>query len=126
MSDSIIGEFKLSPALTPKKYIELCEYCQSAHREAAWDSMDHYCPWDPGEDGERLAADDSEEHRDAARWLQKLIDVFFDRWGTSVTGTVDLNGDYGDYKICVAENKVLVAKGWIEYGPFEPLGKETA
>lgn len=66
------------------------------------------CPWVPSDDGYFLTWDNMERPSNYVKWLQYIIDIFFNQWKKKLDGRVKWKGeDPGDFgTIVINENKI--------------------
>jgi hypothetical protein len=72
-----------------------------------------WCQWVPSADGSHIEWNGAEKFYDYVAWLQYIIDNFLKRWGYTLNGEVEWQGeDSSDFgKIVVSNNVIKIKKG---------------
>lgn len=76
-----------------------------------------WCQWTPAEDGAAIEWDGGEKFYDYVPWIKYIIDHFLKRWGYTLNGEVEWQGEDSDDlgKIVVTDNVVTVKRGRVIY-----------
>jgi hypothetical protein len=75
-----------------------------------------WCKWSPNDDGTAIEWNGAEKFYNYVEWLKYIIDNFLVRWGYTLNGSVEWQGEDSDIgRIVVVDNKVKVQRAKIVF-----------